>query len=194
MAVSGELKMAVIVLRLGHRKERDKRISTHCGLVARAFGADGIIYSGEEDSLLVDSVARAAANWGGKFSVRYSNQWLGEIRRCKKEGWMVAHLTMYGIPFEKKIAQIKSNLFPKGKKTPHNLLVVIGAEKVPGEVYQLADFNLGVTNQPHSEVAALAVFLYELFASRKKSFPGAKVKIIPVAHGKRVERSHEEEI
>ncbi len=28
------------VLRLGHRRERDKRITSHLGLTARAFGAD----------------------------------------------------------------------------------------------------------------------------------------------------------
>ena len=28
------------VLRLGHRRQRDKRITSHLGLTARAFGAD----------------------------------------------------------------------------------------------------------------------------------------------------------
>ena len=30
------------VLRLGHRRERDKRITSHLGLTARAFGADEV--------------------------------------------------------------------------------------------------------------------------------------------------------
>ena len=37
------------VLRLGHRRERDKRITSHLGLTARAFGADEIYLAGEED-------------------------------------------------------------------------------------------------------------------------------------------------
>ena len=37
----------IVVLRLGHRIGRDARISTHCGLVARALGANKIIYSGD---------------------------------------------------------------------------------------------------------------------------------------------------
>ena len=37
------------VLRLGHRRERDKRITSHLGLTARAFGADEVILAGEED-------------------------------------------------------------------------------------------------------------------------------------------------
>ncbi len=48
--------MKVYILRLGHRISRDKRISTHCGLVSRAFGANGIIYAGEKDKDLMKSV------------------------------------------------------------------------------------------------------------------------------------------
>ena len=33
----------IIVLRIGHRIGRDKRITTHVALVARAFGANEII-------------------------------------------------------------------------------------------------------------------------------------------------------
>ena len=46
----------IIVLRMGHRQKRDERLSTHCGLVARALGADRIIYSGERDGKLLYSV------------------------------------------------------------------------------------------------------------------------------------------
>ncbi|MCK7488956.1 MAG: hypothetical protein MZU79_00960 [Anaerotruncus sp.] len=38
-------------------------------------------------------------------------------------------------------------------------MIVVGAEKVPPEIYQLADWNVAVGNQPHSEVAALAITL-----------------------------------
>ncbi|MCC6052717.1 MAG: tRNA (cytidine(56)-2'-O)-methyltransferase, partial [Desulfurococcaceae archaeon] len=33
----------IYVLRYGHRPERDKRVTTHVALVARAFGASGFI-------------------------------------------------------------------------------------------------------------------------------------------------------
>ncbi|MCD6448820.1 MAG: tRNA (cytidine(56)-2'-O)-methyltransferase, partial [Thermoplasmata archaeon] len=35
--------MVVVVYRYGHRISRDKRITTHVALVARAFNADGIV-------------------------------------------------------------------------------------------------------------------------------------------------------
>ncbi|MCG7848715.1 MAG: tRNA (cytidine(56)-2'-O)-methyltransferase, partial [ANME-2 cluster archaeon] len=33
--------MNIVVLRLGHRPERDQRVTTHVGLTARALGASG---------------------------------------------------------------------------------------------------------------------------------------------------------
>lgn len=39
----------IAVLRLGHRKKRDARVTTHVCLAARAFGASKIILSGEKD-------------------------------------------------------------------------------------------------------------------------------------------------
>ena len=33
----------ITILRIGHRISRDKRITTHVALVARAFGADNIL-------------------------------------------------------------------------------------------------------------------------------------------------------
>jgi tRNA (cytidine56-2'-O)-methyltransferase len=69
-----------------------------------------------------------------------------------------------------------------------NILIVIGASKVPKEVYSIADMNIAVGNQPHSEIAALAIFLDRLYRGKELgySFQNAKMKIIPSAHGKRV--------
>jgi len=66
--------------------------------------------------------------------------------------------------------------------------VVVGAEKVPFEVYQRADFNVGVTNQPHSEIAGLAVFLDRLFEGREldREWDGADKRVVPQGAGKRV--------
>ena len=53
---------------------------------------------------------------------------------------------------------------------------------MPGEVLKLADRNVWVTNQPMSEVAALAVFLDWHLQHRAfdKTFPYAQVQIVPM--------------
>jgi tRNA (cytidine56-2'-O)-methyltransferase len=59
---------------------------------------------------------------------------------------------------------------------------------VPGEVYQLSDWNISVTNQPHSEVAALSILLDRFFEGRelKKEFKNARIKIVPQEKGKKI--------
>ena len=68
-----------------------------------------------------------------------------------------------------------------------DLLLVIGAEKVPRYVYEYADANIAIGNQPHSEVAALAIFLdrYTNGAWMTKQFHG-NIQIIPSERGKQV--------
>lgn len=162
------------ILRLGHRLKRDERLSTHVGLAARALGADAITYSGDHDKKMMESIEKITKKWGGSFKVRYEKNWRKVIEDRKKKKFSVVHLTMYGILFEKKIKTIKKH---------EKLLLVVGSEKAPPEVYDMADYNIAVTNQPHSEVAALAVLLHEL--GRKKKFPGAKIRIIPQEQGKK---------
>ena len=166
------------VLRLGHRLDRDSRISTHCGLVARAFGAKEIIFSGEYDKKMIESVEKVSDEWGGPFSVKYEKNWRKVIQSFKG---IKVHLTMYGIPIQDKIQNIRKK---------RNVLVIVGGKKVPGEVYTLADYNIAVTSQPHSEVAALAVFLHEYFQGRElaKKFKRVKMKIVPQERGKKVIR------
>ncbi|MCW1309589.1 MAG: tRNA (cytidine(56)-2'-O)-methyltransferase, partial [Candidatus Nanoarchaeia archaeon] len=57
----------IVVLRLGHRIKRDKRISTHVALVARAFCANEIVFSGDEDRELICSVKKIVSEWGDEF-------------------------------------------------------------------------------------------------------------------------------
>ncbi len=162
----------IAVLRLGHRLARDPRISTHCGLVARAFGAGEIIYSGEHDEALLRNIEETVQRWGGPFSVRYEKDWRKCVAEYRKKGYSVVHLTMYGMPLK------------KGGVRKRKMLVVIGGEKVPPEVYKTADYNIAVTSQPHSEVAALAVFLNESCSPGK--FRNAKIRIVPQERGKRL--------
>ena len=67
--------MNVTVLRLGNRIERDYRITTHCALVARAFGANEIIISGQIDKDIKTTIQQINQNWGGNFEVRYIDKW-----------------------------------------------------------------------------------------------------------------------
>ena len=168
--------MEIYVLRLGHRPERDKRISTHVALTARAFGARGI-YFDVVDEKLFKSVRDVVARWGGDFFIEHVESWK---KLVKDFDGLVVHLTMYGIPLTEKMGEIKSS---------ESMLVVVGAEKVPPEVYELSDYNISIGNQPHSEVAALAVFLDRVLEGKvfELNFEGAGIRVIPSERGKRVE-------
>jgi tRNA (cytidine56-2'-O)-methyltransferase len=170
--------MTVTVLRLGHRPQRDKRLSTHVLLTARAFGADGAIYAGTEDPRLEESVVKIVEEWGDGFTVQHTDSWRGTVKAWQGE---VVHLTMYGLPVQEVIQDIRASPEPK--------LVVVGGPKVPREIYDLARWNVSVTNQPHSEVSALAVFLHMLFGGEEleRSFEGARLRIRPRGRGKEVE-------
>jgi tRNA (cytidine56-2'-O)-methyltransferase len=160
----------ITVLRLGHRPLRDKRITTHVCLVARAFGADGVIVDRKDESLR-KSIEKVTSMWGGTFAISFSSP-----RKIFAEfPGMKVHLTMYGLPLQDVVADIR------GRDT----LVIVGAEKVPGWVYESADYNVSVTSQPHSEVAALALFLDRYFEGKElnASFNG-KLSIVPSRKGK----------
>ena len=172
--------MAIIILRLGHRPQRDQRITTHVGLTARAFGAEGMLLA-SDDSGIEKSISDISKRWGGSFYVRRIKSWKSEINKWKKNGGKVLHLTMYGMNLPDVVGEI----------TIDNLMVVVGAEKVPPEVYELADWNVGVGNQPHSEVAALAVVLDRLQTASgneplKAEFAGGELEIVPARLGKEV--------
>ncbi|MCX6778037.1 MAG: tRNA (cytidine(56)-2'-O)-methyltransferase [Candidatus Micrarchaeota archaeon] len=176
----------VTVLRWGHRRIRDERVTSHVCLVARAFGAKKVIVTGEDASEIVAGVNKLTKNWGGNFVATYEENWRKVIVGWKKNGkGKVIHLTMYGERIQDKIGEIrKSNPNSKNK----NPLVIVGSQKVPGEIYAMADYNISVTTQPHSEVAALAIFLDRFFEGKElaKTFANAKIKITPSAMGKKI--------
>lgn len=171
----------ITVLRLGHRKNRDKRVTTHCGLVARALGASAFILSGDDDRSVIRSLERVRRKWGGDFKIEYDANWSAFINNWKKNGGLVVHLTMYGIQLGRSLKELIN--------FDGDMLVVIGAEKVPGSVYRLANYNIAISNQPHSEVAALAIFLDRLFGGKEleNTFNNAMISIIPQEKGKRVQ-------
>ena len=61
---------------------------------------------------------------------------------------------------------------------------------MPGEAYRLADYNVAIGNQPHSEVAALAIFLDRINegVEFRLNFEDSKIRVIPQEKGKRIER------
>jgi len=163
----------VFVFRLEHRAVRDKRISTHVALAARAFGAEGIYYSGQKDSEMEMSVNDIVKAWGGPFFIEHVIGFRTFVKDFKGEK---IHLTMYGFPYKSELKKLSKT---------KNKLIIVGGGKVPFEVYELADKNVAVTSQPHSEVAALGIFLEHLNGERK-SFKGAKQYIKPQECGKEV--------
>lgn len=151
--------MEVHVLRLGHRRRRDARITTHVCLAARAFGASAITLSGDEDKKIIKNVENVAKRWKGTFKVDYRKNWDNFMEEWKNNGDEVVHLTMYGDPIQEVIDKIRDS--------PRKKLVVVGGPRVPTKVYKLADWNVSITKQPHSEVSALAVFLHILFEGQE---------------------------
>ena len=142
------------VLRLGHRLGRDPRITTHLALVSRAMGASNFVLAGDEDEKLFSNIDSVNERFGHGLSCRYEKspmRMLREIANSDEESRpIIIHLTMYGEPFKEVVPNI-----PKDKP----VVVVVGGAKVPGELFKVSDFNIAVGNQPHSEVAALALFL-----------------------------------
>jgi tRNA (cytidine56-2'-O)-methyltransferase len=176
----GNKTYTIYVLRLGHRIERDRRITTHVGLVSRAFGANGIYIAGEKDENVKKSLEKVVMTWGGSFHVEIGVSARKIIEEWRAKGGEIIHLTMYGLPLP--------NVIEKIRKSKKDKLIVVGAEKVPAWIFELADWNVSITNQPHSEVAALAVFLHELWKGKefKFEFKNAKIRIVPSAKGKKV--------
>ncbi len=178
--------MEIVVFRLSHRLPRDERATTHVGLVARAFGADEFVYSGQKDEKMELAITKVVGSWGGKFGVSYVEDGIKWLKQEKRNGACIVHLTMYGIPlpeYEKRLLEII-------EKT--KVIFVVGGEKVPPEIYHLADFNISVTLQPHSEIAALAIILDRVMKGKeleesfdRERFKG-RVKIVPQEKGKKV--------
>jgi tRNA (cytidine56-2'-O)-methyltransferase len=163
----------IVVLRLGHRPKRDQRVTTHVALTARALGADEVWVSTPDEGL-EKTVTSVVGRFGGKFKIKTGVDWRKAIKRWDGE---VVHLTMYGESLSKALPSIKSK----------KLMIVVGAEKVPREVYDLADRNVSVGNQPHSEVAALAIFLDRHSGGRslERRLKGG-LTIVPNPRGKTV--------
>ncbi|MCO8255944.1 tRNA (cytidine(56)-2'-O)-methyltransferase [Haladaptatus sp. AB618] len=172
---------SVTVVRLGHRPGRDERMTTHVGLTARALGADEVVLP-DNAGQSRDTIRDITDRFGGPFDVECSGSQKALIRNWEGK---VVHLTMYG----ERVQDVEDEIRDAHTGDEEPLLVVVGAEKVSFDVYEAADWNVGVTNQPHSEVAGLAVFLDRLFDGREldREWEDAQQRVIPKATGKQVE-------
>ncbi|UPW00211.1 tRNA (cytidine(56)-2'-O)-methyltransferase [Halorussus gelatinilyticus] len=175
----------VAVLRLGHRPGRDERMTTHVGLTARALGADRAILAGDA-SKSKGTVEDITDRFGGPFDVELTDSPKAVIRDWPGQ---VVHLTMYG----ERVQDVEADVRER-HADGDPILAVVGSQKVSFDVYEAADLNVGVTNQPHSEVAGLAVFLDRLFAGREldREWTDADQTVVPMETGKKVVPDDEE--
>ena len=173
----------IVVLRWGHRPQRDVRLTTHVALTARALGASGFLLSDTVDEKIKETIEKVTESWGGKFSFEMGASWKKAVKDWKTKGGVVVHLTAYGENIQ------TSNVLEKIRNLKKDVLVIVGSQKVPSEFFSsnVSDFNVAVGNQPHSECAALAVFLDRFFEGKAlgKTFGNARIKIVPQKRGKK---------
>ncbi len=173
----------IVVLRWGHRVQRDVRLTTHVALTARALGASGFLLADTRDESIRATVEKVTKNWGGDFPFEMGTSWKSSVRDWKAKGGVVVHLTAYGENVQ------TSNVIDRVRNAGNDVLLIVGSQKVPGEFFasEISDFNVSIGNQPHSECAALAVFLDRFFEGKElaKEFKNAKTKIIPQERGKK---------
>jgi tRNA (cytidine56-2'-O)-methyltransferase len=178
----------IVVLRWGHRAQRDARLTTHVALAARAFGATGFVLSDTADEHLKKSVEKVTKSWGGDFHFEMGTPWKNAVKDWKMKGGLVVHLTIYGENIQ------SSDALSRIKTSGKNVLLLVGSQKVPPEFFsaEVSDFNMAVGNQPHSECAAVAVFLDRFLEGKElsKDFGNAKVHVVPQERGKKTEVEH----
>jgi tRNA (cytidine56-2'-O)-methyltransferase len=138
------------------------------------------------DESIKEAIAKVVENWGGPFFVEMGTPWRDTVHRWKTHGSIVVHLTAYGENIQ------TSNVLQRIRATGKDVLVIVGSQKVPSAFFSkaIADFNVAIGNQPHSECASLAVFLDRFFAGAAlaREFKEADRRIVPRAHGKKVLR------
>lgn len=174
----------VVVLRWGHRVHRDARLTSHVALTARALGASGFVLADTEDEGIKSTLSKVEEIWGGRLRFEMGKPWRRVVQEWKEAGGLTVHLTAYGENIQ------ASDILERIRKTGRDVLLLVGSQKVPREFFseEISDFNVSIGNQPHSECAALAVFLDRFFSGQEleKQFEKAKTRIIPQERGKKV--------
>ena len=85
----------IVLLRLGHRPERDKRITTHVGLTARLLGAEGMLLA-SDDPGIVQTLEDVVKRWGGNFYIKNNVNFNRDVnsRRDESEKDRPSNLTL----------------------------------------------------------------------------------------------------
>ena len=178
----------IVVLRWGHRPQRDARLTTHVALTARALGASGLILVDIEDQKLKETIKKVVDSWGGSFSFEMGTPWRKVLKEWKARGGIVVHLTAYGENIE------TNDVLQRIRACGGDILVIVGSQRVPREFFSesVSDFNVAIGNQPHSECASLAVFLDRFFEGKEltKNYEKAQKRIIPQKRGKKIVENH----
>jgi len=152
--------MEIEVLRIGQRVVRDDRVTTHVALVARSLGAQKI-FMNEVYPEIKRTISDINKTWGGNFKIEIISEWKKNVKEKKNAAVKIVHLTMYG----QNINNVETKIRNEDK-----IMIVVGAEKVPREIYELADYNVAVGSQPHSEVSALGVLLDRIQQGKQFEF------------------------
>ena len=170
--------MEIDVLRMGQRVVRDDRVTTHVALVARSFGAKRI-YMNEINPEINDTISKINKTWGGSFAIENVTELKKIIKEKKNSSVKIVHLTMYG----QNINDVENKI-----RNEKKILIIVGAEKVPRDIYDMADYNVAIGNQPHSEVSALGVLLDRIQRGKQfeYKFENSERVIIPQERGKNV--------
>ena len=173
--------MEIEVLRIGQRVVRDDRVTTHVALVARSFGAQKI-YMNEVNPEIKRTISGINKTWGGNFKIEIISEWKKIIKEKKNAAVKIVHLTMYGLS----INDVENKLRNEDK-----ILIIVGAEKVPSDIFEMADYNVAIGNQPHSEISALGVLLDRIQCGSQfeTKFENSERVIIPQEQGKNVRMS-----
>ncbi len=137
-------------------------------LTARAFGAQSITFTTRANKKLVSYIKRTNGRWGGKFEVCFDKDWRKAIERSRN--YEKVYLTLGGIPINKIIYRIR---------TYKNVMLIVTLQNDERTFEGVADFNVSITNQPHSTISSVAVFLHMFYSGRELAirFNNAKYKI-----------------
>ena len=85
-----------------------------------------------KDAELEDTIQSVVDRFGGSFQVETGVKWRSIVR---KWSGTIIHLTMYGELIDEMIDKV-----PRNPET--NLLIIVGATKVPREIYDKANLKL----------------------------------------------------
>ncbi len=74
----------IVLLRLGHRPERDKRITTHVGLTARMLGAEGMLLASDDPGIM-QSLEDVVRRWVVTFTLKITSTLSKKSENGKKK-------------------------------------------------------------------------------------------------------------